>query len=69
MKKLALASACAVAATGLSAGGMDDAAMEPMAEPEMEMAMEEMEMEMEEPEQDMFPFLILLAIGLAVAAG
>ena len=67
MKKLALASACAVAATGLSAGGMDDAAMEPMAEPEMEM--EEMEMEMEEPEQDMFPFLILLAIGLAVAAG
>ena len=56
MKKLALASAFAVAATGLTAGGMDDASMETMAEPEMEME----EMEMEESSQDMFPFLILL---------
>ena len=67
MKKLALASAFAVAATGLTAGGMDDASMETMAEPEMEM--KEMDMDMEESSQDMFPFLILLLLGAAVAAG
>ena len=65
MKKLALASAFAVAATGLTAGSMDDASMETMAEPEMEMK----EMDMEESSQDMFPFLILLLLGAAVAAG
>ncbi len=65
MKKVALASAFAIAATGLSAGGMDEAAMEGMAEPEM--AMEEMAPAASD--QDMFQFLILLAIGLAVASG
>ena len=67
MKKIVLASAFAVAATGLAAGGMDDTKMEDMAEPEM--MMEKEMMEPEDSGQDMFPFLILLAIGLAAAAG
>lgn len=71
MKKIALAAAFALAATNLSAGGMDEPKMESVAEPEMgKMAEPMMEPEVMAPDDNnsvLFPVMLLLLVaGIAL---
>ncbi len=65
MKKLALAATFSLTATSLVAGGMDDGMDDNMAEPMMDESSMEMGME---DDDSMMPFVLLLLMGLGLAA-
>ncbi len=66
MKKLALAAAFSLTATSLVAGGMNDGMDDNMAEPMMDES--SMDMGMDGDDDSMMPFVLLLLMGLGLAA-